>query len=361
MALDGLARDLFNVFNKSTEDVIRTVDLTSYWRVELEEYLERPDGVLPRDLSRRTVFLLSRKDIILANSRVAYISPTFKLFLEETLSVFHASMVEASTLLRSGPLDDKLVERVRALSLKAQDMASLLYTGNDDYVKERSNGILEVLRVVFLVFIGIMGGLAASLGVMIHFWSKSLSQRTLLRELALRDPLTGLHNRRYFDEMCPQLIHSAERGAQVLGLISLDVDYFKLFNDTYGHDRGDEVLIAVAETLREGTGRSGDLAFRIGGEEFCCLVSTAKVIGVAHVAHRLRALVEKRAIPHRSNPQGGCLTISVGVATTRDLARPDPAALYALADKALYAAKKGGRNQVWVTGPDGEPARSEPV
>lgn len=177
-----------------------------------------------------------------------------------------------------------------------------------------------------------------------------------LARLATVDALTGLSNRRLFDERLAQEWRRAARSGRPLGLILVDVDCFKAFNDTYGHPEGDSCLCRVARSLEDGR-RAEDLSARVGGEEFAILLPGADVHAVALAARRLRVDVEALAIPHMRNASG-IVTISVGAASQRP-SRPEGAdALVAQADGALYAAKRSGRNRVEIAeGPDAEPVR----
>src|SRR5262249_36618494 len=126
----------------------------------------------------------------------------------------------------------------------------------------------------------------------------------------------------------------------------IDIDYFKAFNDRYGHQRGDEALCQVSEVLRAAVSRPADLVARYGGEEFLVLMPSTAADGAVHVAERLRSRVEALAIPHSRSRVSPHLTVSVGVAgEVPDLASP-PSLLIAAADHALYWAKRSGRNCV---------------
>lgn len=163
-------------------------------------------------------------------------------------------------------------------------------------------------------------------------------------EQATTDALTGLHNRRYFDERLEVELARAQRSGKPLSLLMVDVDRFKGVNDTYGHLAGDRVLAAVGDVL-EATVRTTDLAARFGGEEFCVLLPDTDAEGAAQLAERVR----KALASHEMPVEGGVLrvTASLGVATwgVNGTCRET---LIAAADQALYAAKEGGRNQVRV-------------
>lgn len=160
-----------------------------------------------------------------------------------------------------------------------------------------------------------------------------------LEELATTDALTGLHNRRKFDTSIDTEWRRAIRQSRPLALLLIDADHFKQFNDTFGHQPGDQALMAIASCIRKSTPRAGDCAARYGGEEFAVLLPGISAEEARLVAERIRLRVA--ALP--ANP--GALTISVGVASMVPLVTMDPSELVEAADKALYAAKAAGRNQ----------------
>jgi diguanylate cyclase (GGDEF)-like protein len=167
-----------------------------------------------------------------------------------------------------------------------------------------------------------------------------------LEKLSLHDALTGVANRRHFDEALAAEWRRASRTGEPISLLLIDVDSFKAFNDTYGHPRGDAVLCTVADTLRAGAQRASDLMARYGGEEFALLLPGLGPEAARDRAEALRASVEKLEISHQRSVTGPWLTVSVGTATMNPEPGPSPARLVAEADLALYAAKAAGRNRV---------------
>jgi two-component system cell cycle response regulator len=170
--------------------------------------------------------------------------------------------------------------------------------------------------------------------------------RTIVRasmEMAITDALTGLYNRRYLESHLAQLIgHAVDRG-RLVSVLTLDVDFFKSVNDTYGHDAGDRVLQEMAGRLRAAI-RSSDLACRTGGEEFVVVLSGADITAAERVGERVRKIVAAK--PFHAAP--GCqlrVTVSLGIAS---LAGVDdaPEDILKRADQALYRAKREGRNRV---------------
>lgn len=167
-----------------------------------------------------------------------------------------------------------------------------------------------------------------------------------LRRLSYLDVLTGIANRRHFEEALDLEWRRACRAGTALSLVLIDIDFFKPFNDTYGHQRGDECLVLIANTLRNGLNRPGDMAARYGGDEFMLLIPGSNAQGVGELADALRTRVEAMEIVHESSLTNKVVTISLGVVTsypTRGFSSGD---LIAAADAALYEAKEEGRNQV---------------
>ncbi len=171
-----------------------------------------------------------------------------------------------------------------------------------------------------------------------------------LEALSSIDSLTGLANRRMFDKQLQDEWWRAVRERNCLALVMADVDFFKSYNDTYGHPRGDECLKKVAEVLRGAARRAGDLAARFGGEEFVLLLANTPPAGAKKVAARVLSEVEALCIAHPGSCVSRYVTLSVGVAVVTPDQGDSPHALVAAADDALYRAKTNGRNRMEVAG-----------
>ncbi len=171
-------------------------------------------------------------------------------------------------------------------------------------------------------------------------------QTEVLKRLVFIDALTHAFNRRYFDERLAEEWGRAQRTGRPLGLILIDVDYFKQFNDVNGHQRGDDALRQVAQALKGTILRPGDVVCRYGGEEFACLLPDTDLDGALQVAQRMKLAVRELAIGHPASAVDQVLTISAGVAVRTPTSRGDAAALLALADAQLYRAKAEGRARV---------------
>ncbi len=167
-----------------------------------------------------------------------------------------------------------------------------------------------------------------------------------LEALTLQDGLTGVANRRLFDQTLKSEWFHAMRDRQPLSLIVLDIDHFKQYNDCYGHLMGDECLSRVAQALNKIPLRATDLFARYGGEEFVLLLPKANIESAIEIAEKCRSLVQDLAIPHEKSGTSNVLTISVGVASITPAADSEPASLFDVADRLLYQAKECGRNRV---------------
>jgi two-component system cell cycle response regulator len=167
-----------------------------------------------------------------------------------------------------------------------------------------------------------------------------------LQRAAMLDPLTKIANRRQFDAVLETEWQRAIRSAQPLSLVVLDVDHFKLYNDTLGHAAGDVCLQKVAQALAAHAARATDLAARYGGEEFVLLFADTPADSAAVLAERIRASIEALEVPNPRSAASPWLTVSVGVATIVPTQLDEIANLFVCADRAMYAAKAGGRNRV---------------
>ena len=177
------------------------------------------------------------------------------------------------------------------------------------------------------------------------------AQSDLLRSLAFIDGLTGVANRRRFDEALQAEWRSCRRSGSPLTLLMIDIDHFKRYNDHYGHQGGDVCLQAVAAALRQLFGRPHDLVARYGGEEFACLMPECDITAGLGKAEELRAAVAALGIPHTDSPTADWLTLSIGVATAHPIDDTAPATLVTMADAALYTAKSNGRDRVCASRP----------
>ena len=173
-----------------------------------------------------------------------------------------------------------------------------------------------------------------------------ITYQKMVEELAVTDSLTGLYNRRFFVKTLSAEMNRAKRHGFTLALLMFDVDYFKFYNDKYGHHAGDTVLVRVAEILKEYTSRNGEYAFRLGGEEFAIVLNSMEEEEYLQFADRIRREIENMTIPHEYNTASEFVTASVGVAIYYPDSEMSLDELYKKADAYLYEAKENGRNRV---------------
>lgn len=190
---------------------------------------------------------------------------------------------------------------------------------------------------------------AAQLGLYMHTMWAILKQRRaaeVLRRCSMEDPLTGLANRRRFDEAFENEWRRALREKHPLSLFFLDIDFFKKFNDLYGHQAGDDCLRRVADCLKSVLNRAGDLIARYGGEEFVAILPNTELAGAIKIGETMRERVMHLGIPHEASKVAPVVTISIGVVACEPYEGIRSHEIVEAADQALYEAKKEGRNKI---------------
>lgn len=170
--------------------------------------------------------------------------------------------------------------------------------------------------------------------------------KSKLEHLAITDGLTSLYNRRYFNKVLPREINRAKRDQKHLILMMLDVDFFKQYNDVYGHLNGDDVLINIADTIQKNFNRASDFCFRLGGEEFGIICSADSQSEFIKQAELLRVAIEELHIEHDKSTVSSFVTISIGIVISDGSESFET--LYAQADTELYRAKENRRNYICV-------------
>ncbi len=180
---------------------------------------------------------------------------------------------------------------------------------------------------------------------------KNITDKKLLEVLSITDELTKVYNRRYFNEMSPKIINSAKRNDDYIAFAILDVDYFKLYNDTYGHTQGDKILQAIAGVLSKALNRADDFCFRLGGEEFGFIFKSDEYEKALEFTESLRQDIENLQIKHEKNTTSPYVSASFGLVIKRASMIKDVESIYKEADELLYKAKEDGRNQVKMNTP----------
>jgi len=182
---------------------------------------------------------------------------------------------------------------------------------------------------------------------------QDITDKKRIEELSITDGLTQIYNRRHFNEMLPKMIDSAKRNNELFCFLMMDIDHFKLYNDTYGHQMGDDVLIKVAHVFKKSLRRADDYCFRLGGEEFGILFKTQSHHHGVEFAASLCKEIEDLKIQHEKNSASAYVTASIGLIILNAQEITDHEVLYKHADDLLYRAKESGRNRV-ISNEEGE-------
>jgi len=175
---------------------------------------------------------------------------------------------------------------------------------------------------------------------------QDITDKKIIEEISITDGLTNIYNRRYFNEMFPKTINSSKRGNSLVSFIIMDIDHFKQYNDTYGHQMGDNLLIKVANVIKNSLHRADDYCFRLGGEEFGVLCKIESKQKAFEFANKIRQNIENLHIEHEKNSASAYITMSMGLVSlnAKDIHSADK--MYKMADDLLYKAKENGRNKV---------------
>jgi diguanylate cyclase (GGDEF)-like protein/PAS domain S-box-containing protein len=239
----------------------------------------------------------------------------------------------------------RVQQTVNALKLGEAEEARIIYRNR--HRTKREIWIETALRVTRLPETGEIDGVVAISRDMTEH--KDLENK--LASLAISDGLTGLANRRHFDERLQEECAKARRDGTPLSLLLIDVDHFKKFNDQYGHQAGDGCLRSISRILAEQARRPADLAARYGGEEFVLLLPNTDAEGCQQVGQWVRQALQEFGMLHALNPPSKRVTVSLGGATSLPAGgAADCVSFVAAADRALYAAKDGGRDRLVMSG-----------
>lgn len=244
---------------------------------------------------------------------------------------------EACSKLRADPRTRNLPVIFLSARVDSDDIVHGFDVGGSDYVTKpmREKELLARIRV--------------------HVQVKRLEDE--LRRQSTIDALTGLFNRRMLDETLPHEWRRNQRQQSWLGVILVDVDHFKLYNDNYGHQKGDLCLRSVAHVIAAAARRSGDFVSRYGGEEFAVLLPNTDLIGTNLVANRILEGVRGLRLIHEHSPTASVVTVSQGITSVVPARDSTPIKLIEASDRRLYLAKQQGRNRV-VSNDDAEPNSS---
>jgi len=298
-------------------------------------------------------------------------SAVYKTLLESTKAI--PWKIDWNTLQFSyiGPQIEQLLGWTPASWVTVEDWASRMHpedrawvvdycvaqskSGTDheaDYRALTKDGEYVWIRDVVHVVRNAEGMVEALIGFMFDITERKNTEQKLivlqkeLEELSFKDALTGVYNRRMFDSVMEVEWANAKRNHQPLSLLMLDIDYFKQYNDHYGHIHGDECLKLVAKALSNVGTRSRDFFARFGGEEFIIVLPETDAAAANMIAERCRSLIFKAQIPHEKSLVSQILTVSIGVSTIIPAHSDQAIDLIAKVDRQLYQAKEKGRNRI---------------
>ncbi|ACT47111.1 sensor domain-containing diguanylate cyclase [Methylotenera mobilis] len=298
-------------------------------------------------------------------------SAVYKTLLESTKAI--PWKIDWNTLQFSyiGPQIEQLLGWTPASWVTVEDWASRMHpedrawvvdycvaqskSGTDheaDYRALTKDGEYVWIRDVVHVVRNAEGMVEALIGFMFDITERKNTEQKLivlqkeLEELSFKDALTGVYNRRMFDSVMEVEWANAKRNHQPLSLLMLDIDYFKQYNDHYGHIHGDECLKLVAKALSNVGTRSRDFFARFGGEEFIVVLPETDAAAANMIAERCRSLIFKAQIPHEKSLVSQILTVSIGVSTIIPAHSDQAIDLIAKVDRQLYQAKEKGRNRI---------------
>ncbi len=229
------------------------------------------------------------------------------------------------------------IESIMSAPIKAVDGSIFMADANEIMCQ---SGIRHLAVTENGEFIGLLSAM--------NFFEYYKDVEEHLSNLAVHDGLTGIYNRRYFDETLAREWKRTMREKAPLSLIMLDIDYFKKYNDTYGHQAGDECLRQVATTISGALRRPADMAARYGGEEFVVVLPNLKLEDSAKFGETIRAKIEALKMEHKQSDANPFITVSLGIASVVPSSISSYEELVGAADKALYSAKNKGRNRVCV-------------
>ena len=268
------------------------------------------------------------------------------------LVLLDITMPEMSGFEVSAKIRELYPEWIPIIFLSAHDapeiIASAIESGGDDYLIKPVNKLVLRAKLTAMQRIAFMRN-------QLHKKTADLARLNLeLEKLASEDGLTKVRNRRDVDIKLKEMISVHGRHSMALTLILLDVDFFKLYNDNYGHIQGDQCLVEIAATLKNLFARNGEVVGRYGGEEFVILLGHSDVYQAEIHANRVKQALTDKHITHNYSEVTNYITVSQGVVSLQPTGKETVDELYHMADRALYQAKRQGRNRYVIYTPSME-------
>lgn len=314
--------------------------------IDVDAAAEPADMVLPNTMPH------GRPRILVVDDQAVNVQALYRVFAEDHQVFVATSGEQALKICAEKAPDLVLLDIVMpgidgyetCIRLKAdvvtRDVPVIFVTGQNDEDAETRG--LDVGAVDFIT--KPINPLVVRARVRTHVTLKRQSDQ--LRQIARVDGLTGVYNRRCFDDVLAREVRRSVRVGRPMALLMVDVDHFKRYNDCYGHPAGDACLQSVARALASTLTRPGDTVARYGGEEFACVLPETDHAGAIAVGVMLEERVRRMAMPHEDSPTSGIVTVSIGVASIDGLRPIAESALIEQADRQLYRAKELGRARV---------------
>jgi diguanylate cyclase (GGDEF)-like protein len=294
-------------------------------------------------------FFVALEKSLEAAAQIAVTESRFRVLFEGAPGAIFIIDKETRKIISANPFMNEWLNyrpgELFALTLADIRIAGAGETPGEFRYRKRDGALIDVVEVRREIsFQGKMADL-----IIAHDISDRKRAEELLYTLSMADGLTGIANRRRFNDFLTQEWRRAIREGSEISLIMCDIDFFKNYNDSYGHQAGDDCLKRVAEAISQTFHRPGDIAARYGGEEFAVIMSGTGLHDALSLAQVVRAAVEALGIAHGSSAVAPVVTLSLGVATIKPQKETSFESLIAAADQALYHAKSRGRNQVQIS------------
>ena len=285
----------------------------------------------------------------LANIRVIWNelqSDLDKTFLQDELNQFENKINELKQSLQTTNLHNSNEQKtLNTLLMQVKIKSAAMYSHGSDYIRQHTDRYVNKLSRINLAINTLIVIFIVLLAVLSYALTIIFRQKNDLNALSVEDPLTGLFNRRQFNEHMAYAVTEYQAQQTPFALMVFDIDYFKLFNDQLGHIAGDKALQAIAKHLTALKKQFPQVEFyRVGGEEFACLCYFQECQQIQDFAETIRASIEDLKITHVASKVSSHITVSIGIASAMMLEELTPDSLYSAADQALYQAKDKGRN-----------------
>ncbi len=324
-------------------DVTRTHGLSANFQRIIKEYISSPSEKKKKELSRWVSIFESRIPLFLPDKFAINLPQDIVPELQKEVLLLEQTLSKLKKLITHSENDVKTIQEYADL---IDSSVAYLYTNISNSDQQMRNSLRIALTNLVVAIFVLSSFFLVSILAVILFVVHIRKQNRQLENLSLTDTLTKLGNRRKFNQIYDALFENSIRNKSGLSLLITDVDNFKKYNDTYGHHDGDEVLLKVASAIKATLKRSSDDCFRLGGEEFGCLVVADSQEELVATANRIRSSIQELSIPHKLNEHFEVVTVSIGCASLHADNDNTLKEMYIAADQMLYTAKEEGRNRI---------------